>query len=135
MRVKEKDEEIRAVRSQLAEARLALESVAEGADMATNEASEQLRVADGRIQEAWAAKELVDAELERITRELESARATIANDDSAGRLRIAAERLDEAWAAKEEKDREVENVRAELTEARRLAAEAERGRQPASARG
>ena len=126
LQVKEKDEEIRLVRSQLAEARLALESVAEGADMATNEASEQLRVADGRIQEAWAAKELVDAELERITRELESARATIANDDSAGRLRIAAERLDEAWAAKEEKDREVENVRAELTEARRLAAEAER---------
>ena len=59
--MKEKDEEIRAVRSQLAEARLALESVAEGADMATNEASEQLREADGRIQEAWAAKELVDA--------------------------------------------------------------------------
>ena len=46
--MKEKDEEIRAVRSQLAEARLALESVAEGADMATNEASEQLREADGR---------------------------------------------------------------------------------------
>ena len=36
---------------------MALESVAEGAAMATNAATAQLREADGRIQEAGAAEE------------------------------------------------------------------------------